>query len=71
MKKFYAIKCKTNAGNTLYFCHQIIYGIKQNTFVMNVNCALFYNIDQLNVAEMELIKIMIDNQIKSYSLEKM
>jgi hypothetical protein len=68
MKKF-AIKCRTIQGNTLFFCHQYLAGTKQNVFVSNINQALFYYEYQIGTAEIELIKLMKNYGIKSYTIE--
>jgi hypothetical protein len=68
MKK-YALKCRTMSGNTLFFCHQYVAGSKQNVFVSNINQALFYYEHQTGTAEIELIKIMSNYGIKSYTIE--
>jgi len=68
MKK-YAIKCRTFSGLTLFFCHQYVAGTKQNVFVSNINQSLFYLENQIGPAEIELIKIMLTHQIKSYVIE--
>jgi hypothetical protein len=68
MKK-YAIKCRTISGNTLYFCHQMVFGAKQNVFVSNINQALFYTENTIDLAEIELIKIKKNHDVKSYTIE--
>ena len=68
MKK-YAIKCRTISGHTMYFCHQIIFGAKQNVFVSNINQALFYTEKQIDLAETELLKIKKNHDVKSYTIE--
>jgi hypothetical protein len=68
MKKF-VIKCRTISGNTLFFCHQYVAGAKQNVFVSNINQALFYTEKQIDLAEIELIKIKKNHDVKSYTIE--
>lgn len=68
MKK-YVLKCRTISGNTLYFCHQYVAGAKQNVFVSNINHSLIYYEYKIGTAEIELIRIMADFQIKSYVIE--
>jgi len=68
MKK-YVLRCRTYSGNTLFFCHQYVAGIKQNVFVSNINHSLIYYEHELGCAELELIRIMSDYQIKSYVIE--
>jgi len=68
MKK-YVLKCRTYSGVTLYFCHQYVAGAKQNVFVTNINQALIYYEYQIGTAEIELIRIMSDFQIKTYTIE--
>ena len=68
MKK-YVLRCRTFSGNTLFFCHQYLAGIKQNVFVSNINMALIYYEHEIGTAEIELIRIMADYQIKSYVVE--
>jgi hypothetical protein len=68
MKK-YAIKCRTISGNTLYFCHQIVAGTKQNVFVPKLNQALFYTQHQIDQAEIELLKNIKYHDVKSYTIE--
>lgn len=68
MKK-YVLKCRTMSGNTLFFCHQYIAGIKQNVFVPKKNLSLYYLKNEIGPAEIELIKIMETHQIKSYDIE--
>jgi len=68
MKK-YVIKCRTISGNTLFFCHQYVAGAKQNVFVSNINQALFYTEKQIDLAEIELIKIKKNHDVKSYTIE--
>ena len=68
MKK-YMLKCRTNSGNTLFFCHQHVAGTKQNVFVTSVNQALIYYEYQIGTAEIELIKLMSKYGIKSYTIE--
>jgi len=68
MKKF-VIKCRTISGNTLFFCHQYVAGAKQNVFVSNINQALFYTENKIDLAEIELIKIKKNHDVKSYTIE--
>lgn len=68
MKK-YVLRCRTFSGNTLFFCHQYVAGAKQNVFVSNINMALIYYEHEIGTAEIELLRIMTDNQIKSYVIE--
>jgi len=68
MKKF-VIKCRTISGNTLFFCHQYVAGAKQNVFVSNINQALFYTENKIDLAEKELIKIKKNYDVKSYTIE--
>jgi hypothetical protein len=68
MKK-YVFRCRTLSGNTLFFCHQYVAGSKQNVFVSNINQALIYYEHQIGTAEIELIKIMSNYAIKSYTIE--
>lgn len=68
MKK-YVLRCRTFSGNTLFFCHQYLAGAKQNVFVSNINMALIYYEHEIGIAEIELIRIMADYQIKSYVVE--
>lgn len=65
----YVIKCQTFSGAQLYFCHQFIAGTKQNVFVSSVYHALFYYVDEIDNAEIELLKLMQPKQIKSYVIE--
>ena len=68
MKK-YVLRCRTYSGNTLFFCHQYVAGIKQNVFVSNINQALIYYEYQIGTAEIELLKLMSKYGIKSYTIE--
>ena len=68
MKK-YVLRCRTFSGNTLFFCHQYLAGTKQNVFVSNINMALIYYENQIGTAEIELLQIMSDFQIKTYTIE--
>ena len=68
MKK-YVLKCRTYSGAVLYFCHQYVAGTKQNIFVSNITSSLFYYEYEMNLAEIELLKIMEKNQIKTYAIE--
>ncbi len=68
MKK-YVLRCRTLSGHTLFFCHQYVAGTKQNMFVHKLNQSLFYYQNEIGPAEIELIRIMSDNQIKSYVVE--
>ena len=68
MKK-YVLRCRTMAGNTLFFCHQYVAGSKQNVFVSNINQALIYYEYQIGPAEIELLKLMSNYGIKSYTIE--
>lgn len=68
MKK-YVLKCRTYSGVVLYFCHQHIAGTKQNVFVTNINQSLIYYEHQIGTAEIELLRIMFDFYIKSYTIE--
>ena len=68
MKK-YVLRCRTFSGNTLFFCHQYLAGTKQNVFVSNINMALIYYENQIGTAEIELLRIMSDFQIKTYTIE--
>lgn len=65
----YVLKCRTYSGVALYFCHQYVAGAKQNVFVTNINQSLFYYENQISNAEIELIRIMTDFQIKTYTIE--
>lgn len=69
MKKYYLIKCKTIYGNTLYFCHQVIYGENQSVFIANINHALFYNENEVKEAEMALQQNIRFSDIKSYVIQ--
>ena len=68
MKKF-VIKCRTMSGNTLFFCHQYVAGTKQNVFVSNINQALIYYEYEIGTAEIELLKLVSNYGIKSYTIE--
>ena len=69
MTNYYLIKCKTISNNTLYFCHQVIYGEKQNVFIANINHALFYNEKEIDNAVFELKRNIKFIDIKSYTVE--
>lgn len=68
MKK-YVLKCRTYSGVVLYFCHQYVAGAKQNVFVSNINMALIYYEHEIGNAEIELLRLMSNSQIKTYTIE--
>jgi hypothetical protein len=69
MRKYYLIKCETIYENTLYFCHQVIYGENQSVFIANINNALFYNENEVKEAEMALQQNIKFSDIKSYRIQ--
>ena len=69
MRKYYLIKCETIYSNTIYFCHQVIYGENQSLFIANINHALFYTEDEVKEAEMALQQNIKFSDIKSYSIQ--
>ena len=69
--KYYAIKCNFIYGSVpVYFNYQKIMGEVNLSFTASKNIALFYNTDQIEEAELYLLKNLKKHDVKYYTIER-
>jgi hypothetical protein len=69
--KYYYIKCNFVYGSIpAYFNYQKIMGEAYISFTASYNIALFYDVNQIEEAELYLLKNLKKHDVKYYTIER-